>query len=175
MIVVHGIYRFAQKRLAFRNDFCLRCEGMRLAVKVRSLNVVHLYWVPVLPLGWWKKWFCSVCGRDPHQRVRTKRFYKVLLVIVLALAALPVWFAPLTPDRPAWVWPVRMVMLLAISAAIWWATYGHRSGPSLREQLSTVLPYRDRCCPFCGGQLFDNPRWHCPACGLERLELEARG
>jgi len=170
MIVIHGLYRFAQKRLAFRNDFCLACEAPRLAIQVRSFNVVHLYWIPVLPLGLWRRWCCSTCGRNPHERVRTKRFYKVLLVLMLALMALPFWFAPLGPEAPDWVWPARVLSLLAVCGAIWWATYGHRAGPSLRERLASVSPYQDRTCPLCGGTLFDNPRWHCPACGVERVD-----
>ena len=51
MIIIHGVYRFAPKRRAFRNDFCLTCKAN---------------WIPLLPLGVWKKRVCSVCGRDPH-------------------------------------------------------------------------------------------------------------
>ena len=171
MIVVYGIYRFAPRRLAFRNDFCLPCESPSVAVQIRSFYVAHLYWLPLLPLGLWKKWFCSACGRDPHQPIRTRRFFKVLLVLFLVLMSIPFWVeTPRDVDAPT-IWAIRLVMLGAVGGAIWWATRGHRAPPSLREGLARVTPYEARTCPLCGGQLFDNPRWHCSACGAERSEL----
>ena len=171
MIIVHGVYRFAPKRLAFRNDFCLTCKTARIAVQVRSFYVAHLYWIPLLPLGFWKKWVCSVCGSDPHRIVQTRRFFKILLVIFLMLAAAPLWFVTPTADQLVIIWGVRFGTLAAVCGALWWATRGHRAAPSLREGLAMVAPYAARTCPFCGGHLFDNPRWHCPACGLERSEI----
>lgn len=175
VILVHGMYQFAPRRLAFRNDFCLACRATRIAVQVRSFYVAHVYWIPVLPLGRWKAWVCSVCGRDPHEPVQTRRLFKVLLAIIVALMAVPLWFATPGADEATIIRVMRLVTLVAFCGALWWATRGHRAAPSLRSRLATVLPYEARTCPFCGGSLFDNPRWHCPACSLERSEINAGG
>lgn len=171
MIIIHGVYRFAPKHLAFRNDFCLTCKATAVSVQVRSLYVGHVYWIPLLPLGVWKKWVCSVCGHDPHAIVQTRRFFKILLVILVVLMTLPLWFVAPGADQVKILWLGRLLSLVALCGAIWWATLGHRAAPSLRERLAAVVPYEARTCPFCGGDLFDNPRWHCPACGLERSRL----
>jgi hypothetical protein len=174
VIVVHGVYRFAQKRLAFRSDFCLACEAAQIAVQVRSFYVAHLYWVPLLPLGFWKTWLCSTCGRDPHARTRTKRFFKILLIFLLVPLAAAFWFINPDPHEAVTTWLMRLATVVGLGWATWWATYGHKPDLSLREQLARVEPYSKRTCPFCGGQLLDNPRWHCPACAMERSELGVR-
>jgi hypothetical protein len=44
MLIHYGIYHFGAKRSAFRNDFCVRCDGERLAIHTSTLDVLHVYW-----------------------------------------------------------------------------------------------------------------------------------
>jgi hypothetical protein len=168
VLVEAGVYRFWSKRVAFRNDYCVACDAQRLAVQVRSFYVGHVWWVPVLPLGFWKQWVCSACSRPPHVVTRTRRGFKVALIGVAILFALPIWLLTPEPGEVAGFWSLRLASVVLLAGSIWWATTGHRANPSLREGLARVQPYAARTCPFCGGYLQDQPSWHCPACAVER-------
>ena len=172
MYVVHGLYRFAPRGVAFRNDFCLSCNSPRVALQVRSFYAGHLYWIPVLPLGYWRRWVCSACGKDPHAHHKTRRTFKLGLVFILLLMAASLWVVPQGRAQPLELWIAKIGLILAIGAAVWWATLGHRPAANLREQLSRVQPFRDPRCPFCGGELNRSRETHCGACELVLLELK---
>jgi len=71
LFIVYGVYRWKAKRVAFRNDYCLVCGEARRAVQVRTFDVGHIFWIPILPAGFWKRWVCTVCGQDPHVTTKT--------------------------------------------------------------------------------------------------------
>jgi hypothetical protein len=66
VLIFYGFYRFQQKRVAFRNDYCRSCAQPRRSVQIRSFNAGHIFWIPILPLGYYKRWLSTACGRDPH-------------------------------------------------------------------------------------------------------------
>lgn len=171
MLVVHGIYEFAPKGHAFRNDYCLTCHCPRIALQVRSFYVLHIYWVPLIPLGFWKRWICSACGREPHELGRTRRSIKVLLAAVLLLVGFPIWMIQPQPGQGKEVWIFRAIWLGVTLASLWWATYGHRPVPNLRKLWGAIEPYEERTCPFCNGEMSPRPTIGCPSCDLKLLEL----
>ena len=169
MRIVYGMYSFRAKRLKFRNDYCLSCQAFRRSVLVRTVDVGHFYWIPVLPLGVWKRWRCTVCGKQPHVRTTTRRAFKwVGLVLLIGLAA-TFWAAPMDPDFVVGTWVIRVV---APVAAI--LTFGHLlrapKDISLERMLAGVVPASDTVCPFCGAQLMMlGPESSCPICGVVRV------
>ncbi len=87
MIVIWGRYRFFAKHVAFRNDFCLRCGEETIALAERTFDVLHFFWLPFLPVGFWRRWFCSECGYKPSHPPRTRKAFKWAGVGILALMA----------------------------------------------------------------------------------------
>jgi hypothetical protein len=167
LIIIYGLYRWKPKQVAFRNDYCLPCGQMRRSVQVRTFNAGHIFYIPFLPLGFWKRWLCTTCGRDPHVSTKTSRGFKwVGLCILLLLSG--AWFAPMEPDTAVVFWICRLV---APVAAI--LTLVHllrtKKEPSLKERLATVQPAADTICPFCGAQLLMmSSQCSCPSCGVVR-------
>ncbi len=167
MFIVYGTYNFASKAIAFRNDYCLACEAPRLAVRIRTFNVVHLFWVPLLPLGYVKRWLCSTCSRKPHQVVKTRRPFKIAAAVIAALMALPAWMIPASEQDLVFVWLYRVLSGLVLIGAIVWVVK-HQPQVPLKERLAGVRPYEEPDCPLCGARLLDVPVWHCPQCGAIR-------
>jgi hypothetical protein len=166
--IVCGIYHWGPKRIAFRNDFCLSCGIPRRAVQLRTFDAVHIYWIPILPLGFWKHWKCTVCGRDPHVSKKTRRGFKWVGLAILILFSAVSWAMPVTPDFVAGTWIFRIA---APVAAV--LTLVHllrtRKEPSLKEKLAGIVPATDTVCPFCGMQLLMlGSQSSCPACGILR-------
>lgn len=175
MFVVQGVDRWAPRRRAFRQNYCRHCEAPRIAVEVRTLDVFHLFWIPILPLGFWRRWFCSVCGRPPHRPPRTRRGFKWAGVVLLAMALATFWLAPLEEWDPELEWQVLWLGRVATAVALPWLLWNVMRAPrdtSYRKAVRSLEPIRSTSCPFCSRSLVLGGTWTCTSCGLRRVERE---
>jgi hypothetical protein len=144
-----------------------------MAFQHRTFDVYHVYWVPLLPLGFWRRWRCGACGSDPHANVRARRSLKWAGCAILALFALSAWAVTPAPQPAgaAFTWALRIGAPIALVFAVR-ATL--RSPPDVRlgDVLRTVSPVTDVHCPDCREMLFpEEPAWRCPRCGMRRTFL----
>lgn len=169
MFIVTGAYHWRRKVVGFRNDYCLTCAAERRSFCVRSFDVGHIFWVPVLPVGFWKHWFCAVCNSNPHARPRTRAIFKWAGVLFLAFFAYMSWTEPMKPDPDdvlvTWVFRIGAPLgaLLVIVNLL-----RSPKEQSLKRRLAAVAPASDTICPFCEAPLICGDRWSCPACGVAR-------
>lgn len=169
--MIHGIYRWSPQSVAYKNSYCLRCAAPRLVVQVRTFDAFHIVFVPVLPLGLRKRWFCSVCENRPHFRYNTiKKLWWAAGTSVPAAAAFTFWSIPPDPAEPSYIWMCRLVMTAAAALAFVFA-WRLPFDPSLEEKLETIRPTTDLNCPFCKVRLASSPKWHCPKCKIECADL----
>ena len=167
MLIVYGVYHWWPKRIAFRNDYCLRCCQECRAEQIRTLDVGHVFWIPLLPCGFWKRWYCAKCRHNPHEFPATRRIFKWIGLAILILFATAFWAMPVERDFVAGTWIFRigapiaalltLVHLLRTPADV-----------SLKERLARILPASDVTCPFCGIQLIVGERCFCPSCAVVR-------
>ncbi len=169
MLIVHGAYHFRPTRVAFRNDYCLACQAPCRSIAVRTFDVGHIFWIPILPVGYWRHWQCSVCGRDPHNGPKTRRSFLWAGLLCLVAVSVILWEFPFDTGLGAGGWILRIA---APVAAILLLVYLVRSakGSSLRERLAAIPPAADAVCPFCATPLVagTGTRWSCPACNAVR-------
>ena len=168
MLIVYGAYHWRPKRVAFRSDYCLSCAAPRRAVRIRTFDVGHIFWIPILPVGFWQRWLCGVCGKNPHQNLKTRPQFKWAGLIVLLVLSGIFWASP--PESPrdmAFWWGMRIVPLAAALALF---IHIRRSPvePTLKERLASIPPATDSNCPFCATTLMIGAHSYCPACGVER-------
>ncbi|HTS34378.1 MAG TPA: hypothetical protein VMH04_01835 [Candidatus Solibacter sp.] len=169
MIIIHGVYRWWPKRVAFRNDYCLSCEAPRRAIATRTFDVGHIFWVPLIPVGFWKHWSCAVCRRDPHAATKTRRPFKWIGLVCLVLLSAMFWATPIDAEV-AWLgWLLRLAPL-AGAVALLIQLLRTSAEPSLKQRLVAIPPASDMSCPFCATPLIagSGARWSCPQCGAER-------
>jgi hypothetical protein len=175
MFVHYGLYHFRPKAVAFRNDYCRTCDRPRLAVRVRTFDVFHLYWVPLLPVGFWRRWYCSTCKGDPHARTRTRRGFKIAAGVILVLFTLFAWtlLPEVEPDW-RWVWGTRGVVsgLLLVTVV---SLARHRPEADLAALLAIVAPFAGHQCPLCGGDLLVTHETRCARCGARSEPLARPG
>jgi hypothetical protein len=175
VIVLHGWYHWFPRRGAFRADYCRRCEAATTSVRVRTLDVAHLFWVPLLPVGFWSRWFCLRCGARPHAAARTRRGWKVAGAVLLLLGSFAGWTMPIErPDDVAVVWLLRIAVPLAFAATLV-SIVRHRPEPAFAERLAAVRPWSHPDCPLCGGALERTAPPRCSRCGARHLPLGGRG
>ena len=171
MALIHwGIYRFADRIVGYRNDYCLRCESHRLALRHRSFRVVHIWFVPLIPLGWSKSWRCRVCGGDPHVRVKTRESIRWAGTIAVGLLAGIGWLAQpgRRPEDFWYIWGLRIGATTICAAGVR-LSLRSPAEVDLAEKLRSIEPNLDRTCVVCGAEMARNkPIWTCPNCGVER-------
>ena len=168
MLIIHGTYHFLPKTTAFRNDYCLACAAPRRSFRIRTFDVLHVFWIPLLPVGLWSRWHCSACGGDPHVSGKTRRSFKIAGLVLLALFAVLFWIVPIEPGEEATFWVLRFAA--PIGAIL---TFRHlRSAPpdtNLARELTRIPPASDMSCPGCSTPLVRSADWYCPQCGMKRM------
>jgi hypothetical protein len=172
LFFIHGFYYFRPRRIAFRNDYCRSCAQPRRSVQIRTFDAWHLFWIPLLPLGFHKRWRCTACGREPHIYPGTRRGFKWVGLFILLLSSVAFWALPLTPDvtpdvrTPTWIF--RIAAPLGAIFTLRHLLRTHRD-PSLKEKLAGISPAEDTVCPFCNSQLLLlSSQCSCPTCGIVR-------
>jgi len=167
MFIIHGAYHWWPKHVGFRHDFCLTCDAPRRSIQVRTFDAGHIFWIPVLPVGFWKHWYCTKCGKDPHASPRTRPIFKWVGFLLLVLVSIAFWIEPVGPTDVEVSWLFRiaapagavLVLISLLSAP---------REPSLKQRLADIPPADDTTCPFCATPMIAGPRRSCPACGVLR-------
>lgn len=169
MFIVTGAYHFWPKRVAFRDDYCLSCQAPRRSIALRTFDVGHIYWIPILPVGFWKHWKCTVCNRDPHVNPKTRRSFLWAGLLCLVAVSVISWEVRSDADLGVIGWILRIAAPAAAIALFIYLLRAPR-GQSLRERLAAIPPAADAVCPFCSTPLIAGAgtRWSCPGCGAVR-------
>jgi hypothetical protein len=124
--------------------------------------------IPILPAGFWKRWVCTVCGRDPHVSGKTRRGFKWAGLFILVLVAFIFWADSAEPDTVAVFWIGRIAAPVG-AALLLRHLLRTPKDPTLEARLATVQPAADTVCPFCGAQLLMlGSQCSCPICGVLR-------
>ncbi|MGC4043079.1 MAG: hypothetical protein QM758_04680 [Armatimonas sp.] len=180
MLIIWGFHRFARKLIGYRNDYCLNCNREQVSEWQKSFHMGHLYWIPLIPLGIRREWFCTVCGANPHARVATSKGFKrfvagiFLLITIFFTTFAVIATANLNPDfaKPAdamGMWIAAAVAGLISTGAIWWATFTG-GAPDLGALLQQVGPLSKTECRYCGGGL--DGEGSCANCQITHYPLE---
>jgi hypothetical protein len=172
-MLIDGVYHFRPKPVGFRNDYCIPCGTERVAIQVRTIDVWHVFWIPVIPLGAHRRWWCLECGRSPDLAKTARRSIKILLAVVLGgLAALTWSVSPPSTDSDEMtaVWVMRVVFSGLLLATVWWIGRGS-DDVRRRELLRGLAPSQATECPLCKItlQLTDPPQ--CIKCGIVRMRV----
>lgn len=171
MLIIHGTYHWRPRQIAFRNDYCRACERQTISVLIRTIDVFHVLFIPILPIGVWSRWHCARCGGRPHWVARTRRGFKIVGTVFLALSCAAIWVPlPLEGGDAVIIWLLRIGLPVALVFAIR-SILRHRPEPDFKQRLAAVIPYEGWDCPLCGGQLLSVPEKVCSACGAQHRPL----
>ncbi len=157
-------------------DYCRRCPGKTIAIAERTFDVLHVLWIPLLPLWFRTRWYCGICRRRPHDPPETRGPVRLLAAaFFLALAAL-FWimhFLDLTDPAfstdPVVYRSLAIAMtVLFVLAAVWAGRY---RDDGFAAHLEDVAPFEGHVCPMCDGQLEIRHTLKCRDCGAEHRPL----
>jgi hypothetical protein len=161
-----GVYRLRPAVVAFRNDVCLTCGIARRSLQVRTFNILDLHGVPLIPVGFWKRWLCTSCGSRPEYNPQSRRKFALTLAALAAAFGAIFWGLPVEPDQAATWLLIRYLSPVVLVAALVWSVVAEGT-PSTTERLSGVAVSRETTCPFCEIGLSPT-EWRCPSCRIQR-------
>jgi hypothetical protein len=164
--MISGRYRWFSKHIAYRNDYCLSCKSPQIANQYRTFDFIHFYYIPVIPLGFWRHWHCTECSKDPHRRGIGGRWVKIVGAVFCALFAAIYWLIYwIDREDSSLLAGLFFTVLVGIFIIL---SVRHKPGPRLEDELLTLPPLDDEHCHYCGGDLWGTPL-QCVDCHLYQL------
>lgn len=170
-MALEGVRSYKSSIVAYRNDFCVSCDAPRRAHQVRSFKAYHLYYIPIIPLGFWRDWQCAECGREPHTYPGGLKNMKWLIVLFAGFFAITGVIASFDQQDSAIIVALMRFGLPALFFVLLWLAIRNRPNRVLRQKLKDVEPDRTDTCALCGGALVLGHGWRCSQCGVERTVL----
>ena len=179
MFIISGTYNFSPRAVAFRRDYCRNCQGEVVSIAQRTIDALHIFWIPILPLGIWTRWYCGDCWKRPHApKSAVRRPVRVLVVIFFFLLSVLFWFLAVasmyyssldsSDSRYFLIGAIAMSVLLVLTG-LWAREY---EPDDYKKRLGEVRQYADYECPMCGGLLHISSTMTCNVCGLEHRPLQ---
>lgn len=147
MLVIHGTRRFGLKILERKVVECRTCERGTPCRWEQSFDWLHIFWVPVFPLGTTRTWVCDACGNDPQARTKTKLGVKVLLLVVLLPFLLAVCLVPEAEIPTADRRTLQVGRIIFAIAYGWYAASVIREAKSGKKQADPETTTEDYCLP----------------------------
>jgi len=168
---LEGVRSYRRQLVAYRNDFCISCNAPRLAHQVRSFKIYHLYYIPIVPLGFWREWECSECGRDPHAYPGTPRNLRWMMVLFAAFFAITGVIASFDGQDSAMTKWLMRLGLPALFFIVLWFAFRNKPDRALREKLRALNADHNDTCALCSGTLVLDQGWRCSQCSVAREEV----
>jgi hypothetical protein len=158
MIHFHGTYRFKQHPVGVRMDYCTCCKKERVTIQIKSFDMYHLSFIPLIPLGWKTRWLCTECRLDPRAHYGVSRGLMSVFLGVLALftgiMTIGTWAANPADatDMPVGaLWAMRFIAPLLTALFVYLGFIRKAGNPDIAgaEQRKRILPLDGKTCPLC--------------------------
>lgn len=164
-MLFHGTYRFGRKLIACRNAYCTGCDAPCFAEGWKSWLVLHVFWIPLIPIGTDTKWFCGKCRKE----VDSHRPSRPLILIAGMLCGFFFFgmgtFAPVQKGEERvgiYIATFGLVMIMGTFWLLRRQDYRRYSQRSL-----AVVPLTGDRCPYCNEPLFANVKPRCHSCRIQ--------
>lgn len=178
MFTITGTYNFRPRIVAFRADYCRSCQSNTIALAHRTLDVFHVFWIPVIPLGAWTRWYCRQCGNRPHDVTTIRKSIRLLVAVFFLLLSTLFWslgilsmldpLAPSPEKKGFLIGGLAMTALFVLSGI--WAS--KTRSDHFKERIRNVQPFVGHTCPVCDGNLDVSRTLTCRECGADSRPLQ---
>jgi len=162
--MIHGIYHFGKKRTACRNDYCTVCQAPTFAEGRRSLVMLHLIFVPLIPLGLHTRWFCTRCGNQTEAKRPSRKGIMVAGIVFGCFLTLGSTILLIVERNPRNLLGMGMGagLILVLVSGIKRQNYD-----AYLAAKRSVVPLRGDTCPFCHEAVLPAIEPRCHACDVK--------
>ena len=164
MLLIQGQYRFGTKRASCRNDYCSHCRQQTFVEGFRSFRFLHIYWIPILPLGFATDWFCTRCRKDPAGK---RPISPALAVagLIAGLTGLTIAFLIPGDDFDASTRGAMFAVFGGLSLGMLYLISRGGSAEYLASRRN-VTPLSRHVCPYCGNETLQRLVARCEQCDV---------
>ena len=162
--MIHGIYHFGKKRVACRNAYCTVCQEPTFAEGRRSLVMLHVMFIPLIPLGLFVRWFCTQCGKETDAK-RPARTGFLTAGILFGVFVLCVGIMNLILNADPKSWAV-IGMGLVIAGPLYWLRR-RKAYEAYDTAQREVPPLSTDACPYCRGAILGGTTPRCHVCQVK--------
>ena len=163
--MLHGTYHFGGKRVACRNAYCTNCRNPRFAEGLRSLVVLHIFFIPLLPVATTVRWFCSTCRKE-IDIFRPSRPWILIAGVFFGLLMTFVGVMILinSPDKEGALGCIILGLLMVVGLVYMIRKQSYRDYVSAQD---AVPPLQGDHCPYCEALVLQAEKPHCHACRVD--------
>ncbi len=171
MFFIFGTHLFGLKRYAYKYMECSHCETPRLFMQTRGFAWGHLFWIPLIPLGYQSSWHCASCTKEDNT-MPTSFVVKLLLLVALLGAFYMATIGELSENLGEYAiwWQGGIGILLLWSM---YETFNHFKKKE-KNKYRYMYPLPDsEYCAICDGELNTTERgeFQCKDCKCFALGL----
>lgn len=165
MLLVHGIYHLGKKRVSCRNAYCTTCKDAQFFESRRSLMILHIFFIPLLPLWIIVRFFCTQCCEQiDSERPSSPWLLAVGAFFGLLIAFIGVVGLIMQNEIEAGIGCVAFGLLVT-GGLVWMIRRGnHKAYVSAKK---SVDPLIGDICPYCKAHLFPKIKPHCQMCKVD--------
>lgn len=163
-MILHGICHFGNKRVACRNDYCTVCEAPTFAEGRRSLVMLHVFFVPLIPLGLKVRWFCTACRQETDVK-RPSRTGMLIAGILFGFFMMFVGVMTLILNQEPKGWAVIGMGLVTAGALIWLKQRQDYHAYEIAKR--DIVPLSTDFCPYCRDPLLAGTTPRCYSCDVK--------
>ena len=172
MLFIFGTHRFGIKRYAYKYMICSHCEMPRLYIQSRGFAWGHIFWIPLIPLGYQYNWHCSACAKNDNP-LTIAFIIKLLLLIPLVFIFYMIVFGEgrTSLGESAIWWQLGVGVLLSWSL---YETLSHFKKKKERKYRGMFPLTEKKYCAICNGRLRKTKKGkrQCTDCKCFALDLE---
>ena len=168
MLILHGHYRFRTRKYSCRNDYCTQCKRTTFTEGFRSFRMLHLFFIPLIPLGFFTDWRCTSCGNNPLGRRPLPRGLALTGFALFNLALIGVlFFIPwkASDTKTKWIMAAMLGGLVIITAN---SLVGKERARYMAIR-KAVTPLRTDVCPYCTTPMVQLKTIRCEKCKITIL------
>lgn len=170
MFFIYGHRNFSHKRVGYSSDFCESCKRPAMIEKWKWWSWGTIFYIPLIPFGRKKGWFCVLCGENAEAEQPSKSDN----VVGALLCGFFAWAGYVVGAEDGF--SVGHVLFITFFAAIsaWCIASIIFHKRHSREKSDAIIPSVDtNYCAYCGGGLVKEPSIRCESCELDVIDRSA--
>ena len=172
MFFIFGTHLFGLKRYAYKYMGCSNCERARLFIQTRGFAWGHLFWIPLIPLGYQSSWNCAACAKEDNSRPTS-----FVLKFVVLIALLFSFYMITIDDTPKDLGEYAILWQVGLGILTFWSLYEtfNHFKKKKKNQSKYMYPLPDsEYCAICDGDLEikKNGKLQCKDCKCFALDIE---
>ncbi len=165
MFFIFGLRRFGLKKVGYGKDFCNSCENEAIINRFQWFTWCHIFFIPLIPLGYHSKFNCTICGNNPHAMKNTPLWLRILFIFILLCIGSTTITSGLYRHF-SFGWIIKTLITFAITAACYWV-FRKLNQATFKEQRSKITPVNQQVCVLCDGEIVQKKQPTCSRCKLE--------